>query len=203
MADISFTAKRLLPGRLVSAVQSTAPDNTLLLATAKELLAVETTASDALIQRLINAAVAYVERAARVALFDQSWTAVFDSFPDNDALLLVMRPLKTVTSFTTYDELDAATTSFAGYTVDTAGARLMLKDGQQWPVDLRALSAVKVVYVVGHGTTVAALPPELVQAVMLLVGHWYSGREAVGCVANPEMAYSVSALIGIRREFML
>jgi uncharacterized phiE125 gp8 family phage protein len=192
--------RKRLAGRLVGITLSTPPSNVPLLATAKDHVAVETSASDALLQRYVDAAVRYVELASRTSLFDQSRTLVLDSFPDEDFIKLYSSPLKSVTSFTVYDTLDVADATFNKYTVDVVGTRLLLNYGYYWPTYLRSNSAVKIVYVSGYGTTVAALPPNLVQAVMLLVGSWFANRESGGCTVTPELAMGVSDLIGQARE---
>lgn len=203
MTSLTHSIRKYLPGRLVSATLTTPPSNIPLLATAKEHLAVETSASDALLQRFIDAAVRYVELAARVALFDQSRTVVMDSFPEEDFIQLYGKPLKAVTTFTTYNTADVADTTFDKYTLDIPGARLLLKTNYSWPSSLRDNSAVHILYTCGHGATVAVLPSNLVQAVMLLVGTWFSNRESGGCVITPEMAMGVSDLIGQARELRL
>lgn len=203
MTSLTPSLSKRLAGRLVGITLSTPPVNTPLLATAKEHVAVETSASDALLQRFVDAAVRYVELASRTSLFDQSRTLVLDSFPDQDFIQLYSSPVKTVTSFTTYNELDVADATFNKFTVDVVGSRLLLNYGYYWPTYLRSNSAVKIIYVSGYGTTVAALPPNLVQAVMLLVATWFANRESGGCAVTPEMAMGVSDLIGTARELRL
>lgn len=200
MTSLTPSLTKRLPGRVVDIALSTLPSNIPLLATAKEHLVVETSASDALIQRFVDAAVRYVELASRISLFDQGRTLVLDSFPDAGFIQLYGSPVKTVTSFTTYNTLDVADTSFNKFTVDVPGSRLLLNYNYSWPSGLRDNSAVKIIYTTGHGTTVAALPPNLVQAVMLMVGHWFANRESGGCVVTPELAMGVSDLIGQARE---
>lgn len=192
-----------LAGRLVSLTVSTPPVNTPLLAMAREHVAVETSASDTLLQRFVDTAVRYVELAARMSLFDQSRTLVLDSFPDDGFVQLYGKPIKAVTSFTTYNILDAADTTFTQYAIDAPGSRLLLKSGYSWPTSLRDNSAVHIVYTSGHGTTVAALSPNLVQAVMLMVGHWFANRESGGCGVTSELAMGVSDLIGVSRDLRL
>jgi len=188
-------------GRVVSITRTTQPSNVPLLTVAKTQLAIGSsdTTHDVLLQRLIDAAVQYVENAARRSMFDQGWTLVLDSFPDEDFIDLYMPPVKTVSSFTTYDYLDAADTTFNKYSVDVNGTRVLLNYGYQWPVNLRTNSAVKIVYTTGYGTSAAALPPTLVQAVMLLVGQWFANRDASGCGVTAEMANSVTSILGLER----
>jgi uncharacterized phiE125 gp8 family phage protein len=195
--------KRELAGRIVALERSTEPDNSPLLSVAKENLRIETTAQDALLQRLINAAVRYVEMISRKSLLDQGRRLTLDNFPAEEFVQLYAPPVKAVTSFTTYDENDVPDATFADYTLDLRGSRILLKYGFQWPVNLRSASAVVIVYTTGHGTTAAALPQTLLEAVLMLVAHWYQNPSAVGCDVGPELAHSVEALIGIERDWRL
>lgn len=203
MTSLTPSLSKRLAGRLVGLTLSTPPINTPLLATAKEHVAVETSASDVLLQRFVDAAVRYVELASRMSLFDQGRTLVLDSFSDDGFIQLYGKPIKAMTSFTTYNTLDVADATFTQYTIDIPGTRLLLKSGYSWPTSLRDNSAVKIIYTSGHGTTVAALPPNLVQAVMLMVGHWFANRDVGGCGVTPELAMGVSDLIGQAREIRI
>jgi uncharacterized phiE125 gp8 family phage protein len=204
MPPISVPTSRPLPaGVIVSIDRYSEPDNSPLLSIAKEQLRAETTAHDALIQRLIDSSVRYVEQIARVSLFDQSRRLVLDSPPNDDYIPLFGPPVKAVTTFTTYNLQDIADTTFAGYLLDIPGVRLILKNGYSWPDNLRPRSAVQIVYTTGFGTTVAGLPRDLVQAVLLLTTHWYENPSAVGCDPSPEMANSVRDIVGIERRWRL
>jgi len=201
--SLTHSTPKYLPGRLISVTLTTPPVNTALLATAKEHVAAETTDSDTLLQRYIDAAVRYVEKAARTSLFDQAHTLVLDSFPEEDYIQLYGKPIKSVTTFTTYSTADVADTTFNKYTLDIPGSRILLKYGYAWPSSLRDNSAVHILYASGHGTTVAALPPNLVQAVMLLVGTWFANRESTSCTVTPELVMGVSDIIGQARELRI
>jgi hypothetical protein len=55
---------------------------------------------------------------------------------------------------------------------------ILLADTQVWPQVYARMDAVQVEYVAG-ATSAALIPRPLVQAVALLVGHWYNQREDV------------------------
>ncbi len=103
-----------------------------------------------------------------------------------------MPPLASVTSVKYPDSAGTQTTLAASeYTVDTAvtPGRLFLKYGHYWPVTiLQPHSAVVVRFVAGFGAA-SAVPEDLRQALLLLVGHFYENREAVipqsGVSINP------------------
>ena len=191
------------PGVVVSVRDLTPPVNSPLLPYAKEQLVIENADHDTLLRRLIDAAVIYITLASRKVLFNLTREMVLDSFPDKDFIDLYTAPLVSVEAFTTFNEADVADSTFTGYTVDTPGARLLLKDSAYWPSNLRGNSAVRIAYTVGHGSNMAQMPPELVQAVMLLVGHWYQNRAAGGCDITAEMAFGVSDIIAQTRVMRL
>lgn len=68
------------------------------------------------------------------------------------------------------------------YYVDTTSlpGRVGLAYEQEWPTDVTTgIGAVQVNYVAGYGAA-SAVPETIKQAMLLLIGHWYTNREAVG-----------------------
>ena len=189
-------------GRFAGLEQTTAPDNSVLLATVKSHLRITSSAEDTLIQLYIDGAVRAVEQLARRSLLNQSWTLTLDSFPAMDYIELYMPPLVSITALTTYDDNNTPSTAFSSYTLDTAGERLLLDDGATWPTDLRAHASVKVEYATGYGTAATDLPGTLLRAVLLLVGDFYANRD-VSCTMSTEAAYGVSDLLGTERRWRL
>lgn len=58
--------------------------------------------------------------------------------------------LQSVTSVTTYDDSDVGTVfAAANYFVDTSRNRIVLRNGQSWPVPTRAANGVELIYVMG------------------------------------------------------
>lgn len=201
---LSRTHKREVVPRIVAIKQTTAPNNTPLLETAKTHLKLPS-ASEAVLLELelyVNAAVAYVELVGRRSLFTQAWTITLDTLPSGDFMHLFNGPVQSITSFTTYNEDNVADATFTGYFADTASDRLCLNDGESWPTALRSRVAAVVVYATGYGTSVASLPPTFVQAVLLLIGHWHANRDLT-CAINTEMALGVSAILGTSRKLHL
>lgn len=201
---LSRTRKREVIPRIVAIKQTTPPNNTPLLETAKTHLKLPGASEASLLELelYVNAAVAYVELVGRRSLFNQAWTVTLDTLPGGDFIHLFNGPVQSITSFTTYDEDNTADATFAGYFADTAADRLCLNDGESWPTDLRSRVAAVIVYATGHGTSVASLPPALVQAVLLLVAHWHANRDLT-CAVSEEMAIGVSAILGISRKLHL
>lgn len=63
--------------------------------------------------------------------------------------------------------------------------------GSAWPPILSGVNAVEIDYVAGF----SLVPPQLEQAILLLVSHWYKHREAVnvGNIIN-DVPFGVEAL---------
>src|SRR4030065_1440810 len=97
-SPLSRLMKKRMTGRMVSLTRSTLPSNMPLLTVAKDHLAVETSASDTLLQRFIDAAVKYVEDVSQMSMFTQARTLVLDSFPNDYFIQLYSKPIISVTS---------------------------------------------------------------------------------------------------------
>lgn len=153
-------------------------------AEAKLALRVDVSTDDALIDSLVKAARQKVEGDTGRALVNQTWTMTLDKVPSGAAILLPISPVSSVTSIKSWSVADVeSTVSSTVYRLDTASvpARIVLRDGQDWPGDLRPENALVIVFVAGYGaasTNIADIG--LIQAVRLLVSHWYEHREAVG-----------------------
>lgn len=178
----------------------------LTLADAKTYLRIDTgdTTDDTLVTAMIVAARKAVENYTNRRLINQSWNLWLDCFPGegarrprdpwwdgtregsiasfgggSQAIQIPLVPLNSVTSITTYDTTDTGSLLDLTTTVtDTASVpgRIFPKFAQVWPVNLRNRAAINVEFVVGYGTTSAAVPADLVQAVKLLIAHYYENR---------------------------
>lgn len=157
---------------------------------------------DVLILSLITAARQYVETWTGKALITQTLRLTRDYFPglrEGYTFRLPKPPLATVTSVQYTDTAGATqTVDSATYVVDVTAevGRIGLAWGEIWPTDaIEQIAAVKVNYTAGYGLTGASVPAPIKQAMLLLIGHWFVNREAVGSVGGPvEMA--VSSLLG-------
>lgn len=142
---------------------------------------------DDLLKDLLKGAIARVDGPAGIgfAMLEQTWIKAMHHFPAT--ILLPGAPIKSVSSIT-YVDGDGAeqTMNEADYRVDIAvePARIEPAFGTSWPTARSVAGAVKVEYVLGE-TAAAEVPPDLIDAVCLLVGHRYKHREAV---ANGDMA---------------
>jgi uncharacterized phiE125 gp8 family phage protein len=179
------------------------------LAEAKAHLRIDIDDDDTLIGGLISAARSHLENTARpkLAMINQTWEYIADDWPAGDTFELRPYPLQSVTSIT-YTDRSAVATVFASsnYVVDTykQPGRLRLKTSANWPgTALREMNGLAIRFVAGYGAAGSAVPVQLRQAILLLVGHWYENREPVmttGMMAAP-LPMTVDALFrNWRRE---
>lgn len=152
-------------------------------ADAKLHLRVDITDDNDLIDALVKVAREHVEIITRRALITQTWDYYLDDFPGEDYIEIPLPPLQSVT-YIKYTDSDGTVNTFssASYTVDTKNTpgRVVLNDGYSWPGDsLAVASAVNVRFIAGYGGTGASVPTPIIQAMKLLVGHYYENREAV------------------------
>jgi uncharacterized phiE125 gp8 family phage protein len=157
---------------------------------------------DDLIEALIEAARHWVEGQTHRALCTQTWDFTFDEFPCRE-LRLPLAPVSSVASVTYVDSSgveQSLTGSPAEYqqVVNNDHPYIVPLYNETWPEARCQPNAVTVRAVCGYGAA-AAVPAPLVQAILLLVGHWYESREAAGPSAT-ELPFAVEALISPYRR---
>lgn len=180
------------------------------------------TSDDTLITALIKAARSLVEAHTNRALLTQTWDYWMDSFPPSQhgqragwwdgvregalssiveaqgTIRLPKAPLQTVNSITYYDTTDTAQTTDLSTLViqsEIEPAAIFPKIGQIWPVSLRGRQAVKVRFIAGYGDNATSLPGDIIQAVRILVAHFYENRGVMVESRLAEMPFSVQALL--------
>jgi len=161
----------------------------------KLALRVDVSTEDALIDSYVKAARQKVEIDTRRALINQTWTLTLDKAPSNRApIWLPIAPVSAVTSIKSFSVADVeSTVASTVYRLDTASlpARIVLKDGQSWPSDLRPENALQVTFTAGYGAAGSNVTDVgLIQAVRLLTTYWYEQRIPVGeAMAELPLAY--------------
>lgn len=146
---------------------------------AKEHIREDLDEQDGIINALIQAARSYVEQRSWRALMTQTWDIRYDRFPPRScALALPLPPLQSVTSIQ-YVDADGATQPFTDFQFDKTSERGRVAPtvGNEWPEVGGSLGAVVIRIVAGYGDLRDDVPQPLRQAMKLLVGAFYEGRE--------------------------
>lgn len=165
---------------------------------AKSHLIVSHDEDNGLIADLVSAATKLVEAQTGRQLLTANWTLYADRFDLEMQLRLC--PVQSIESVKYIDVAGALQTlSSATYQLDAVSepARLTTAYGYYWPDTREELNAVRVEFVAGYGGRLD-VPKEAKQAILLLVGHWYEHREAVGQVGT-EIALAYESLVSSLR----
>lgn len=186
---------------MLAPVRTSAPASTpVSLAEAKASLRVDFSDDDDLITSLIAAAVGHFDGWSGTlgrALVTQSWRQDFGGF---GVMRLPVGPVASIDEIEYFDsENEVQTVDGAVYTLrtDALGSYVDLKPGQAWPATYARPDAVSVTYVAG--TAAAEVPAAIKTAILLMVGHLYANREAVG-EAKVELPLGVHALVAPYRR---
>jgi len=169
-------------------------------------LRVDHDAEDTRFSALIKVARESVETITRRALISQTWELVLDNWPAADWFEIPLPPLQSVTSIQYKDEDGTESTlSASSYIVDTDSepGRVHLADGETWPADtLYPVAAIRVRFVAGYGAAGSSVPVSILQAMHLIVGHYYENREAVYATVGGNvqtLPMGVAALLATHR----
>lgn len=114
------------------------------------------------------------------ALVTQSWEYRLDRFPCDGVIELPLPSLVSVASVAYVDQDgDIQTLSADDYVVDTATfvGQVRLAYGASWPDTRDEQHAVRITFTAGFGDA-AAVPAPIRNAMLLIVAHLYSHREA-------------------------
>jgi hypothetical protein len=175
------------------------------LAEVKLYLRIDGSDDDTMLNNFITVARQIAEEYTNRKFINQTWDLWMDRFPSQvnfDALApdtvtqgklseyisvqnyieIPYYPLSSVTYLKTYDDdgTDYTMTS-TDYIVDTytEPSRISLKNSTVWPSTfLRPVNGIQIRFVAGYGTLASAVPYPIKQAIMELVGKFYSSR---GC----------------------
>lgn len=150
------------------------------LAEAKAQMRVETDDDDALITRLIAAAIAFTDAQGSLgkAIITQTWRQWIGNNPSE--VLLLIKPSISVTAVKYYDtEGDLQTAVLADFDVlGTPSYRYVkAKSGYTWPTAQVRPDAIAIEYTAGYGSATTDVPETIRHALLMLVAHWYENRE--------------------------
>jgi uncharacterized phiE125 gp8 family phage protein len=162
------------------------------------------TSEDSYLTSLIVAAREYCESYQHRAYITQTWEMALPYFPAE--IELPKGKLQTVDSITYKDSSGVITTLAATteYVVSTRGVvgKVVPAYGKSWPSFTPfPLDPIVVTFTCGYGAA-SAIPKKVIQAMKLLISHWFVNRVPVGNVSN-ELEFTLSALLRQDRLVML
>jgi uncharacterized phiE125 gp8 family phage protein len=187
-----------------SLVRVTAPATApISLAEAKAQMRVDGSDDDTIIQRLIDAAVAFVDVQGVLgrAMITQTWAEWIA--PNPSTVLLSIGPVQSVSSIKYYD-IDGVlqTATLADFNVFGTPNRITItpKTSKAWPITQTRDDAIKIEYVVGYGSTSASVPQTVRHALLMLVAHWYENRETTQEKQMQDLPYGFMEMMNIERN---
>jgi uncharacterized phiE125 gp8 family phage protein len=165
------------------------------------------TAEATYISNLITVAREYAETVTSRALATQTWDLFLDQFPTKDYIELPKAPLQSVTSVSYKDSVGTETTMTPNtdYIVDADSfiGKIFLPYSKSWAsFTAFPYNAVKIRFVSGYNTTTNLIPKAIKQAILILIGHWYENREALGNVGD-EIKMSVNSLLWTKKVIQI
>lgn len=177
-------------------VTTSATTEPLSLSEAREHLRVDHFEDDGVISGCILAARQHIENVCGLALATSTWVLTLDAAPVDGWVLLPREPVQSITSIQYYNSAGVLTTwSTSEWEADlfSSPPRIRARDTYSWPTIKDVLSAVQITFVGGYSGP-QAVPQPIMQAMRLLVGHFYENREAAGGALSP-MPFAVDALL--------
>jgi uncharacterized phiE125 gp8 family phage protein len=186
---------------LVRVEDSTAEVLPVSLAEAKQHLRIDGSTEDTLLETYIKAAANYMQERRHLALITSTWEYTLDGFTDKIKLPLV--PLIEVLSVEYLNEASEwVDVGIDCYVTGTGGghypAILTPGYGLCWPTPADMPGNVLITFRAGFGDDASAVPDDLRQALLLLIGHFYEHREAVGDERLAEVPQAFESLISMR-----
>ena len=157
------------------------------LADANTHLRVDVPDDDALITALIAAARQACEAFTGRTLITQAWRLFLDG-PLLPRVVALPRPpiLSVVAATVIADDATETIADPATYTVDTAGARLLLKQTSDWPAAVpRACAGLRIDFTAGYGPAATDVPAALRQGILQHIAQLYANRGDADAPALP------------------
>lgn len=160
----------------------------------KKHLRIDCGDDDGVIERLTNAAIEWVESETGALMKLQSWMFKLDGFPvDGEPIVLPRGPIAAVPTIAYIDTAGASQTwASTNYACNLAHlpAMVWLKSGKYYPATANQRQAVTITADLGFSSGSGDenyIPDSMIQAVHMLVAHWYENRGEVSPgVINPE-----------------
>ena len=182
-------------------------DEPITLIEAKNFLRVDLDDDDTYISSLITSAREYCESITMRALGTQDFELILDNFPSiKDFFEIPRPPLQKINtaqyrnSFGEIKDIDPLTILFD---YDTEPGRIVLAYNRFWPIFIPyPAGAVIINYTAGYNVQ-NPMPIGIKQAMLLLIGQWYTNREPMVDRRLTELKYSIDALLAPYRVLTL
>lgn len=135
----------------------------------------------------IQAAFDYCQRYTSRAILTSTWQYIDCGFPaDDEPIDLLISPVQSITSIEYVDtDADDQTLDDEDYQLDAQdiAPKIYVGPESSWPLtQLGKVSAVTVEFIAGY-TSIALVPAQFGQAMLLIIGNWYKNREDPGIPA--------------------
>lgn len=144
---------------------------------AKTFLKVDGTSEDALITSLITAARVHFENETWMPLCTQTWKLNLDESEVKTYIGISKSPVQSITHIKYFDENeDQQTLSTGSFQTDVLNEPARIKI-LTMPNIYDRMNAMEIQFVCGYGVA-ASVPKPIIEALELLIGHWYQHREA-------------------------
>ncbi|MBX9710085.1 MAG: head-tail connector protein [Xanthobacteraceae bacterium] len=189
----------------MSAILLTGPaSEPLSLTEAKDFLRVEHDDDDSVIAALIGAARNHVEALTRLGLMMQTWRIVLDRWPEQGRIKPRLGPLQSLAAARVYNEANVASVVDTGRFVIDRAAGTIAAPCWSLPPPGRAVAGIELDVAIGFGAASTDMPQVLLQAIRMLVAHWYENRSLVTIGSSVAMLPpSVNAMISSYRVMSL
>lgn len=186
------------------------------LAYMQDILSAPPTEDADFIESCITQARVMFEAATRIACITQKWELTLDDWPNLQEdwwdgvremattelygrntgprhIEIPRYPLQAVDELSVFswDDTETAVTVAEVFYTDLASfpGRLIVRDGQSWPVALRTYNGIKLIYTAGFGDTAADVPETVRRAIGNATAFLYENR-GTGCTSGAVLAGS-------------
>lgn len=150
---------------------------------------------DALIETLIVGAEDWIERETRTQLGAAEYLLTLDEWPQCRELKLPRPPLIDVQSIEFTDAQGSEGPLPSGlYMVDLTSRPGRIAFTGSLPQVADVPGAIRIRFIAGHEDA-ADVPPTLVQAVKMLVGHWHANAEATSTLTIKDVPMAVQSIV--------
>ncbi|MBV1702643.1 MAG: head-tail connector protein [Hyphomicrobiales bacterium] len=166
------------------------------LADVKAWLKIDFADDDAMIAALIPAARMVVETHTRRKLLTQTWRLVLDHWPQDNMVILPLAPFQSIAAITVFDASNQGQSLSASlYFLDNSpdAARMLFAIAP--PAPQRQIAGINIDVVAGYGAGADSVPQPILQAMRMLIAHWYEDRGDGASVSGARLPAVVAALL--------